>query len=83
MVNSASGIEKLSISIFFQKTFKEMETKLPMSVMQNLLATCWFYIIIMCGTGIKRFFILSIICKVVDVFSFSFIFFPTERSILT
>ena len=63
-----------------------METKLSMSVMQNLLATCWFYIIIMCGTGIKKiflFFILSIICYIIDVFSFSFIFFPIERSILT
>ena len=65
-----------------------METKLSMSVMQNLLATCWFYIIIMCGIGIKTFsfnifFILSIMCYIIDVFSFSFIFFPIERSILT
>ena len=29
------------------------------------------------------FFILSIICYIIDVFSFSFIFFPIERSILT
>ena len=33
-----------------------METKLSMLVMQNLLATCWFYVIIMCGTEIKTFF---------------------------
>ena len=52
-----------------------METKLSMSVMQNLLATCWFYIINMCGTGIKTFFILLFICNVIDVFSFSFIYF--------
>ena len=71
MANSASGIEKLSISIFWQKRYKEMETKLSMSVMQNLLATCWFYIIIMCGTGIKTFFILPSICYI-DVFSFSY-----------
>ena len=51
-------LKKLSISTFFQKRYKEMETKLSMSVMQNLLPTCWFYIIIMCGTGIKTFFIL-------------------------
>ena len=55
LVNSTSGIEKLSISVFFQKKYKEMETKLSMSVMQNLLATCWFYMIIMCGSGIKIF----------------------------
>ena len=55
-MNSASVIEKLSISIFFQKRHKEIETKLSVSVMQNLLATCWFYIIIICGTGIKTFF---------------------------
>ena len=46
-------------SIFFQKRHKETETKLSMSVMQNLLATCWFYKIIMCGTGIKTFFSIS------------------------
>ena len=41
----------------------------------------------MCGTRIKNFyflfFILSIICYIKDVFSFSFIYFPIERSILT
>ena len=56
--NSASGIEKLSMSIFFQKRHSEMETKLSMLVMQNLLATCRFYMIIMCSTGIKTFFFL-------------------------
>ena len=45
--------------------------------MQNLLATCWFYIIILCGIGIKTFF-LSIICYIIDVFSFSFIFSPLK-----
>ena len=53
--NSASGIQKLSISIFFQKKYKEMETKLAMSVMQNLLPACWFFIMNICGTGIKTF----------------------------
>ena len=33
---------------------KEIETKLSMSVTQNLLATFWFYIINTCGTGIKN-----------------------------
>ena len=41
----------------------------------------------MCSTGIKTFFylffILSITCYIIDVFSFSFMFFPIERSILT
>ena len=69
---------KNSISIFFQKTFKKMETKLPMSVMQNLLATCWSYVINMCGTGIKTFFILLYVCYVIDVFSFSFTLFPLK-----
>ena len=65
----------------FQKRYKEMETKLSMSVMQNLLATCWFYIIIMCGTGIKEiflFFILSIICYIIDVFLFLLYFSPLK-----
>ena len=59
-----------------------MKTNLSMSVMQSLLTTCWFYIIIMCGTGTKTFFylffILSIICFIIDVFSFSFIFSPLK-----
>ena len=46
-----------------------------MSVMQNLLATCWFFIINMCGIGIKTFSFLLFICYVIDAFSFSFIFF--------
>ena len=52
-----------------------METKLSMPVMQSLLATLWFYIINMYGTGIKTFFILLSICYIIDVFSFSFILF--------
>ena len=72
-----------SISIFFQKKYEEMETKLSMSVMQNLLATCWFYIINMCYTGIKTFVILLFICSIIHAFSFSFMFFPIERLILT
>ena len=63
LVNSASRIEKLSFSIFFQKRHKEMETKLPMSVVQNLLATCWFYIIIMRGIRLKTFFIFFCLCQ--------------------
>ena len=54
-----------------------METKLPMTVMQSLLATCWFYIINMCSTGTKTFFIFLFIGYIIDVFSFSF---PTELS---
>ena len=64
-----------SQSLYSFKNYKEIEIKLPMSVMQNLLATCWFYIINMCGTGIKAFFILLFICYTIDVFYFSFIFF--------
>ena len=56
-----------------------METKLSMLFMQNLLATSWFYVVNMCGTGIKTFFILLFICYIVDVF----IFFPIERSMLS
>ena len=69
----------------FKKKYKEMETKLSMSAMQNLLPICWFHIINMCGTGIKTFFILLFICNVIDVFSFSFIYFlfPIERSMVT
>ena len=57
------------------------QTKLSMLVMENLLATCWFYIIIMCGTGIKKFFlffILSIICYIIDVFLFLLYFSPLK-----
>ena len=50
-----------------------MEIKLSMSVMQNLLAACWF-LINMCGTGIKAFFILLFVCYMINVFSFSSIF---------
>ena len=53
-----------------------METKLPMSDIQNLLATCWFYIMNMCGTGTKTVFILLFIYYIIDVFSFLYIFFP-------
>ena len=60
-----------------------METKLSMSVVKNLLATRWFFIINMFGTGIKTFFILLFICYVMDIFSFSFLFFPIRRSMLT
>ena len=52
-----------------------MKTKLSMTVMQNLLAKCYFYIINMSGTGIKTFFILLFICYIIDVFSFAFEFF--------
>ena len=59
-----------------------METKLSMLVIQNVLATCWFYIIIMCGNGIKTFFllffVLLIICYIIDVFSF-FDTFPYRK----
>ena len=58
--------------------YKEMDTKLSMSVMQNLLATCWLYIKIMCGTGIKTFFLLSMICYIIDMFPYSFIFPPLK-----
>ena len=50
-----------------------MEIKLSMSVMQNLLAACWF-LINTCGTGIKAFFILLFVCYMINVFSFSSIF---------
>ena len=33
----------------FKERYEEMETKLSMSVMQNLLAKCWFFIMKMCG----------------------------------
>ena len=62
----------------FLVTCLEMETKLSISVMQNLLATWWLFIINMCGTGVKTFFILLFICYIIDVFSFSFIFSPLK-----
>ena len=62
-----------------------METKLSVSDMQNLLARCWFYIIIICGTGIKTFFIFYFVNYKLHnrcIFFFFYIF-PIERSILT
>ena len=56
--------------------YKKMETKFSMSVMQNLLVACWFFIITTCGTEIKKVFILLFICYIINVFSFSFMFFP-------
>ena len=56
-----------------------METKLSMSVMQNLLATCWFYTIIMCCTGIKTFFLIFYFVNYVlhnRFIFFSFYIFP-------
>ena len=71
-------LKKLSISTFFQKRYKEMETKLSMSVMQNLLPTCWFHILIMSGTGIKTFFILLILCYIMMYFLFLLYFSPLK-----
>ena len=65
----------INLDILSKNVYKEMESKLSLSVMQNLLSTCWFYIINMCGTVIKNFFILLYICYIIDVFSFSFILF--------
>ena len=33
-----------SLPCFKQKKHLKMETQLPMSFMQNIFATCWFYI---------------------------------------
>ena len=44
----------------FKEWYKEMETKLSLSVMQNLLATCWLFIIKMCGIWITFLFVLFI-----------------------
>ena len=40
---------------YLYKKYKEMETKLPISVMFNLIATCCFFLIKMCHTGIKTY----------------------------
>ena len=53
-----------------------METKLSMSVMLNLLATCWFCIINMFGTGIKRFFCFVICMLYTRRILFLFYIFP-------
>ena len=48
---------------------------LPPNNYINLLQITLIYIIDMCGTGIKAFFILLFICYIIDVF-FSLILFP-------
>ena len=58
-----------------------METKISVSAMQILLATCWCFIINMRCTGIKKKLFLFI-CSIADVFYFTFIFFPIEKSML-
>ena len=42
-----------------------------------------FFMKNMCCIGIETFLLSSSICYVIDVFYFSFIFFPIESSILT
>ena len=53
-----------------------VKTKLSMSVMQNLLATCWFYIIIMCGSGIKHIFYFANFMLYNGCIFFFFYIFP-------
>ena len=53
-----------------------METKLFMSLMLNLLATCYFCIIDMSGTGIKRFFYFVICMLYNRRIVFLFYIFP-------
>ena len=54
----------MGLNLFFQKKYKKMETKLSMSVTQNVLAACSFFIINICSTGMKTFFILLFICYI-------------------
>ena len=42
--------------------YKEMETKLSISIMQNLLETCWFFITKMCGIWRITFLSVLFIC---------------------
>ena len=46
----------------FKGRYKEMETKLSISVMQNLLETCWFFITKMCGIWRITFLSVLFIC---------------------
>ena len=46
----------------FKERYEEMETKLSMSVMQNLLAKCWFFIMKMCGIWRITFLFVLLIC---------------------
>ena len=55
--------------------YKEMETKLSMSVMQNLLATCWFFTIKMCGIWIKFLFVLLICYFIYMLYNICILFF--------
>ena len=55
---------RMGLNLFFQKKYKKMETKLSMSVMQHVLAACSFFIINICSTGMKTFFILLFICYI-------------------
>ena len=46
----------------FKERYEEMETKLSMSVMQNLLAKCWFFIMKTCGIWRITFLFVLLIC---------------------
>ena len=59
----------------FKGRYKEMETKLSMSVMQNLLTTCWFFIIKMCGIWITFLFVLLICCFIYMLYNTCIFFF--------
>ena len=54
------------MSIFIEKTYKEIETSMP--GMQNLLTNILVFIINMCGSEIKNIFSLSLMCYIVDVY---------------
>ena len=54
--------------------YKEMETKFSMSVMQNLLVACWFFIITMCGTGIKKNYFVIYMLNNKCIFFFFYVF---------
>ena len=71
-------LENYFYLLFFQIKYKELESKLSTSVMQNLLATCWFFIINICGSGIKAFVILLSMSYNRRVFFFFYIFSPLK-----
>ena len=59
----------------FKGRYKEMETKLSTLVMQNLLTTCWFFIIKMCVIWITFLFLLLICYFIYMLYNICIFFF--------
>ena len=68
-------MENCQSSYSFKGRYKEMETMLSMSVMQTLLATCWFFIIKISVIWITLLFVLLICYFIYMLYNICIFFF--------